>query len=85
MTRAFLAVRVAVSPAAWHPPSATLPRAGWAPDFDPVDGAVPEFGVEPADQHRCQQPYLGGPRGLIRGDDELAVRETVRAGVGSEV
>src|SRR5271166_2669437 len=85
VTRALLAVRVAVSPTSWYPPSAALPGAGRPPDFDPADSALTELGIEPADQHRREQPDLGGPRGRVGRDHELAPGEAVWAGVGGEV
>src|ERR1700759_2702144 len=85
MTRAFLAVRVAVSPAPWNAPPAALSRPGRPADFDPFYGPLAEFGVEPADQHRREPPALSGPRGRVRRDHQLAVGEAVRTSVSSKV
>src|ERR1700742_611672 len=85
MTRAFLAVRVAVSPATWDAPPAALSRPRRPADFDPFHGPIAQFGVEPADQHRREQPDLSGPRGRVRRDHQLALGEALRAGVSSNV
>src|SRR5450755_4285805 len=85
MTRAFLAVRVAVSPASWHPPSTTLPRARRPPDFDTADSALTKLGIEPADQHRCEQADLRSPRSRVGRDHELSLGEAIGAGVGGEI
>src|ERR1700749_952815 len=85
MTRAFLAVRVAVSPATWYAPPAPLARPGRPAYFDPFDGAFAEFRIEPADQHGREQTDLSGPRCRVCRDHQLALGEAVRAGVGSKV
>src|ERR1700759_2564360 len=85
MTRAFLAVRVAVPPAPWDAPPAALSRPGRPANFDPFYGPLAEFGVEPADPHGREQPDLSGPCGRVRRDHQLAVGETVRTSVSSKV
>src|ERR1700753_1903299 len=85
MTRAFLAVRVAVSPATWYTPPTALSRPGRPAYFDPFHGAVTEFGIEPADQHGREETDLSGPRCRGGRDHQRTLGEAVRASVGSKV
>src|SRR6202167_1291063 len=56
-----LAVRVTGALTARHPPAAAPPRRRRAAQLDPAHGAVAEFGVQPPDQLRREQPDLGSP------------------------
>src|SRR6201996_9527625 len=85
MTRAFLAVRVAVSPATWDAPPAALTWPGRPAHFDPFYGAFTELGIEPAAQHGREQSDLSGPRSRVGRDHQLTLGETVRASVRSQV
>ena len=85
MTRAFLAVRVAVSPASWHPPSATLPRAGRPLTL--TRRTVPSPSSELSLRTSIDASSLTCVAHAVESAaiDELAVGEAVRAGVGGEV
>src|SRR5208282_6011139 len=60
-----LAVGVARTLAAGYPPAAALPRRRRAAHLHPPDRSVAEFGVEPPDEHRGEQPDLGRPGGRV--------------------
>src|SRR6185437_7392820 len=78
-------VRIARAFTAGNAPAAALARRGRAAYLDPPDRAVAELGVEPLDEHRRQQPDLGGPGRRVRRDRQLAVGEAVRLGVRGQV
>src|SRR5271165_1814848 len=83
--RVGLAVGVAGTLAARHPPAAALPWRRRTADLDPTDRSVAQFGVEPPDERRGEQPDLGRPGGRVGRHRELAVGEAVGAGVRRQV
>src|SRR6202042_3807419 len=60
-----LPVRVARALTAGNAPSAALPGRRRAAHLHPAHGAVAEFGVEPPDERRREQPDLSRPGGRV--------------------
>src|ERR1700722_5924664 len=80
-----LAVRVAWAAATGNAPRAALPRRRRTADLDPAHRPVAEFGVQPPDQLRGEQPDLRRPGGRVSGHGQLAVGEGVGLGVRGQV